>query len=297
MLTHAERFGWQQSVLACPKLTATQKNVLTRLALFHNIKTGRCDPSIETLANGAGVTRRAVQKALAAGEALGFILRKLGGGKYVTTRYELSLPPAETLNAGAPFRETVNRETVNRKTLFDGETLNDGAQNPERRDAKPRPAVHPNIEGNKKENIEKKIEPDFEEWFRQYPRREAKRAALKAYKHALSRGATAEELRLGAMRYAAIRQRENPKFTKLPTTWLNGDCWKDEPIASQGGPHAAEDVRTPSDVKPRAAAQGTIAAGMAAALRERPDSRLYESDDPSRVGVDRRTASGGNDSR
>jgi hypothetical protein len=285
-ISHAERFGWQQSVLACPKLTATQKNVLTRLALFHNVKTGRCDPSIETLASGSGVTMRTVQKALAAGEVLAFIRRKLGGGRSITTSYELRLPPAETLNAAAPFKETVNGETVNRKTLFDGETLNDGAQNPERRDPKPRPAVHPNIE-NKKKNIEKKIEADFEEWFRQYPRREAKRAALKAYKHALSRGTTTEELRLGVMRYATIRQSENPKFTKLPTTWLNGDCWKDESIASHGDPHAADDVRAASDVRPRATAPGTLAAGMAAALRERPDSRLYEADDPGRPGVGR----------
>jgi hypothetical protein len=153
-----------------------------------------------------------------------------------------------------------------------------------------------NIKKNKKDNMEKYPE-DFEEWYRLYPRREAKRAALRAYKHALSRGATIEELKLGAMRYAAIRQSENPKFTKLPTTWLNGDCWKDEPIASHGEPHAADDVRAPSDVRRRAAAPGTLTAGMAAALRERPDSRFYEADDPGRPGIERRAPGGGHNSR
>ncbi|OKO71893.1 hypothetical protein AC630_31760 [Bradyrhizobium sp. AS23.2] len=33
----------------------------------------------------------------------------------------------------------------------------------------------------------------------------------------------------GAMRYAAERTGQDPKFTKHPATWLNGECWKDEP--------------------------------------------------------------------
>src|SRR5689334_16635412 len=124
MMTHAERFLWQESVLACPKLTPTQKTVLTRLALFLNIKNGRCNPSVETLARGTGLTVRAVQKALAAAERLAFIRRKLGGGRCITSSYELRLPPAETLNAEAPISEMVHRETVNERTLFDRETLN-----------------------------------------------------------------------------------------------------------------------------------------------------------------------------
>ena len=158
MITHAERFRWEQSVLAHPKLTAAQKNVLARPALHHNVKSGRCDPGVETVAKGAGVSTCAAQKALAAGEALGLIRRRLGGGRSITTSYELRLPSAETLNGGAPFSETANGET-----LFGIETLNGGTRNPERRDEKPCTAVHPNIEENKKENIEEKTLLDFEE--------------------------------------------------------------------------------------------------------------------------------------
>ena len=79
---------------------------------------------------------------------------------------------------------------------------------------------------------------DFEKWNRLYPKHEAKRAALKAYKQALSRGATVDDLKLGAMRYAAAREGELPRFTKHPATWLNGDCWRDAP-AHGGQAHAA----------------------------------------------------------
>ena len=73
------------------------------------------------------------------------------------------------------------------------------------------------------------IEGAFEEWYRIYPRHIARRRALKAYKKALDRDATVEELKLGGMRYAAERDDQDPKFTKHPATWLNDDGWKDEP--------------------------------------------------------------------
>jgi hypothetical protein len=60
-MTHADRFRWEQEVLANPQLTATQKIVLTRLALHMNMKTGRGDPSVKTLGTGVGVAERTVQ--------------------------------------------------------------------------------------------------------------------------------------------------------------------------------------------------------------------------------------------
>ena len=57
-MIHADRFRWEQDVLANPQLTAAQKIVLTRLALHLNIKTGRCDPSVKTLATGVGMAER-----------------------------------------------------------------------------------------------------------------------------------------------------------------------------------------------------------------------------------------------
>jgi hypothetical protein len=72
------------------------------------------------------------------------------------------------------------------------------------------------------------LDADFEKWFAQYPKRVAKATALKDYRAARKR-ATAEELLSGATRYAAERNGQDPKFTKHPSTWLNGGCWDDEP--------------------------------------------------------------------
>lgn len=63
----------------------------------------------------------------------------------------------------------------------------------------------------------------FEEWWQHYPRKDAKKSALEAWRRACRR-ASKQDLIDGAIRYANDPNRV-PKFTKQPTTWLNGDCW------------------------------------------------------------------------
>jgi hypothetical protein len=136
-------------------------------------------------------------------------------------------------------------------------------------------------------------EEAFTEWYRLFPRRVKPRAALKAYKQALSRGATVEDLKLGAKRYAAERDGQDPTFTMHPSTWLNGDCWKDEPRPQiMGASHAAGEVRAHSAARPGAAASSPLAAAMGDALSKRRDSRFFTPDDPAASGFERRAAGG-----
>jgi hypothetical protein len=75
--------------------------------------------------------------------------------------------------------------------------------------------------------------PDFDRFWAVYPRRSDKRAAALALIRALKR-APLENILAGAARY-----RDDPgrvaKFTKMPATWLNHDCWDDDPLPSRGG--------------------------------------------------------------
>lgn len=69
------------------------------------------------------------------------------------------------------------------------------------------------------------IARDFETWWRQYPKKAGKGAARKAYERVVKSGkATPQELLAGLARY-----NPDPKFTKHPATWLNAECWLDEP--------------------------------------------------------------------
>lgn len=67
----------------------------------------------------------------------------------------------------------------------------------------------------------------FDEFWRVYPLRKAKGAAKTAWTKALKR-ATPERIIAGANEYASDPNRDQD-YTKHPATWLNGDCWDDEP--------------------------------------------------------------------
>lgn len=87
-------------------------------------------------------------------------------------------------------------------------------------------------------NPAKEENQDFENWWKQYPRRVDKGSARKAYDRIIRTGkATVEQLMAGAMRYAAERQHEDPKYTKHATTWLNAEAWGNEavPVLAAGG--------------------------------------------------------------
>ena len=76
---------------------------------------------------------------------------------------------------------------------------------------------------------------DFELWYDEYPLKRSPAQALKAFIRARRNGATLDDLIQGAIRYRNYPGRD-PKYTKHPATWLNGECWRDELPEVVGGP-------------------------------------------------------------
>ncbi|PPD09754.1 MAG: hypothetical protein CTY36_02715 [Methylocystis sp.] len=75
--------------------------------------------------------------------------------------------------------------------------------------------------------------PGFDEFWQSFPKRVGRVAALKAFEQAVRSGATPQEITLGAMRYAAERDREpdpakRVQYTAHPAGWLNAGRWADE---------------------------------------------------------------------
>ncbi|ABK02744.1 hypothetical protein Arth_1350 [Arthrobacter sp. FB24] len=77
--------------------------------------------------------------------------------------------------------------------------------------------------------LAKQIAEDFQDWYAIYPKHSGRGAAVNSYTKARKNGATLGELLAGARRYAAERQGQDPQFTKAPATWLNQECWADDP--------------------------------------------------------------------
>lgn len=120
----------------------------------------------------------------------------------------------------------------------------------------------------------RETDPEFENWWCQYPRRVGKGQALKAYGYAKLKTDAATLLN-GAMRYAAERTGEDVRFTKHPATWLNGQCWLDEPettIGKVGKRPADPEAQRRTDQAAVLAACG-FDAGMAGGMGADPVSR------------------------
>jgi hypothetical protein len=73
--------------------------------------------------------------------------------------------------------------------------------------------------------------PRFAEWYAAYPIHKAPAAARKAFNKAVAKVDD-----IAVLVDAALRYRTDPQvlrgFGKHPATWLNGECWLDEPVLS-----------------------------------------------------------------
>lgn len=76
---------------------------------------------------------------------------------------------------------------------------------------------------------EKDSDAMFDDWYRDYPRKDAKGQARKAYRAALKK-ADPDTLARGRDLYIARIKADGTerRYIKLPSTWLNGECWDDD---------------------------------------------------------------------
>jgi Bacterial regulatory proteins, gntR family len=65
-----------------------------RLALYHNVKGGRCDPGIPELAAALGVSESTIDRGIKALTSTGWITRKRGG-RYDTADVLFNMPPEQ----------------------------------------------------------------------------------------------------------------------------------------------------------------------------------------------------------
>ena len=248
---------WQllQAILAEAELPATAKVVAARMLDYLHTQTGRCCPSYQSLADGTGLKRRAIIYAVQDLEGSGWIkVDRVKGGaasganRYATNEIRFDFARAEqgasTVHGDAPSRVHDDAPlTVHSGALSqDGNSAQSctGGVHGGAPSTVHSGAPESGITGKQDREESPPTPSAFDEWWEAYPRRDGKIAARKAFDRALkNRQATVDELIAGARRYAAARAGQDPKFTKVPTTWLNGGHWADEPArnASAGQDH------------------------------------------------------------
>lgn len=100
-----------------------------------------------------------------------------------------------------------------------------------------------------------RVEADgaFERFYDAYPRKASKGQARKAWTKAIKLADPAA-LIAAAKRYAGERHSEDPRFTKLPSTWLSAEAWLDEPAPKPQPSQASPTFGSRNTAKERTAA-------------------------------------------
>jgi hypothetical protein len=210
------QFLWLDQIADDPAVTAAGFLLAYKIAKHINRGTGEAWPSQPLLAAEVRLSVRSIRDLSDQLEAAGHLTVIASRGRGSSCRYRpiLHAEPEPDLTGPEGKAETVTAEPAP-EPQQDGDT----ADTPKKSAPRAKP---------------KDLTADFEAFWLQYPRRVSKGAARKAYDKA-RKSATAEELELGALRYAAVRTSEDPTYTKHPSTWLNNKCWLDEPEPARAG--------------------------------------------------------------
>ena len=99
---------------------------------------------------------------------------------------------------------------------------------------------------------------EFDSFWKLYPRREGKGQARRAWAGALGK-VDADTILRGLERQAKSLAAKERQFIKLPSTWLNGECWTDE--TEEEAKHGPFKIFSPSEEAEIAAALKVYRAG------------------------------------
>lgn len=242
----ADKFRWFEQITADHELTPLCFHVAFKISGWIKRETREGWRSQEHLAVDCGVTVNGVRGALKQLCARGHLTILTGGGRGHASVYKFILKPTEKTNDGCTLIEEKEQQPLPLSQIKGQPPFTKGATTVHERgnhgSHKGATTVAPNplsksfkesleyISPKKKPTKKSKLDvsEDFQEFWINYPRREEKKSAQKAYEKARLI-ATRVEILSGAIKHSAARQNQDPTFTKLPATWLNKECWTNEP--------------------------------------------------------------------
>jgi hypothetical protein len=216
------RFEWLDQLVADREVTAAAFALGYVVSAHINRETGEAYPTQETLAGKVGLSVRSVRSLTDLLAARGHLQITESRGRGHSIRYR-PIVKGHGTEQKEMFPEAAAPE-ANRTAAPNGaRDASGGSRSKPPEDRSPKKA-------NGRGAASADLDREFDEWWTQYPRRVARGAARKAYERALKSGkVTPVELVAGALRYGAERTGQEEQYTKHPATWLNNECWRDEP--------------------------------------------------------------------
>lgn len=267
---HREKFLWLEQVHADPELTPLAFRLAYVLANLVNEREGFAWPSIAHLAAKCRVTENGVKKVIRRLTERGHLFVEFETGRGKTNRYRWIVKGDKARGGvGDPdeSQETSGRQkgqrtwppSIRKGATDDAPSLekrgNNGTEKGQLAFLKGPTPVAPTLSKESIYDLSYRLTAQrnaqitanaFDDFWRAYPKKVALTDAIGAFARAIDR-ARPDEIIRGAMRYAAERDGENPRYTKNPATWLNKACWRDQTPSSCGCPRDGGPVRRQFD--------------------------------------------------
>lgn len=223
-------------MLADERVTLQMIGAYAALASYGD-RTGSAFPGVPALAKRAKMGTTALREALMRLRDLGvvqWVARARQDGGQTTNLYRIAVHE-RGLAAPVPLDATPLRqaEPPLRDTVGAPPSGVDEQDPEEQHSLPPKPPQggQPRKPRAPRKPLEGEVLEAFETFWAAYPYRHARRTAEAAFVKALERAPLALIVG-GAMAYAEDPNRD-PGFTKHPSTWLNGDCWADDPLPAR----------------------------------------------------------------
>jgi hypothetical protein len=228
-----QRMDFYAEMVKASRFTSSALAVAFSLLYRHlNAQTGRCDPSVPTLAEETGLSDRSVKSAIDELRNSGWWRIERGGGRGHTNSY---LPRLETVNDASPFAagkgeptftvsppERVKHSVRKGEACFTRTSKNQNHTIDVRRSA---------ARSARSRELEGAASCDFDIFWQIYPHRggfsDPKKPARAKFETAVKRGVDPAAIIAGAERYRAHVEREGtaPRFVAQAQTWLNQERW------------------------------------------------------------------------
>jgi DNA-binding transcriptional MocR family regulator len=176
-------------------------------------------PSVGSIAAETRMSERQVQRAICTLERQGHLTVRRGEGRHGTHLFMI-LRMGDNMSGDILSGEATNQ--VAEKPEQARNVTRTLSKEERKKESPPTPPRGAGVDDSQ-----------FEAFWRTYPRREDKGHARKAYAKSV-KGTPADVILEAAKRYAALRNGEDPKYTALAATWLNGERWSDEAAKPNG---------------------------------------------------------------
>jgi len=245
-LTLLDQWFFVQKVVSDRRLSRCAVACAFYLIDYYNDYFGRAWPSYDTLAKLTNSNRRTVITAVKKLLELGYFTVEKGEGRrsnyyrpnFALARKDSDQPTAGDEEATSPVAQTsplqgvmVNSTPPNTSDIPVAPSGGDKEVSPRSARSVASGAPSPS----------RGAPPGFDLFWQAYPRKENRKAALAAYSMALQLdGVTPELLASKAAQYAEAKAGNDPKWIKMPKTWLDDECWLEDPQPSKQKP--AQDI-------------------------------------------------------